>query len=487
MRDERLVLGLVAFHLLAAAPGMALLHALGLVRLRPWPLIAAAGPAVLLGLIVTGIPLIAVAVLGGPVDTTTALAVVVAATLALVVVGRHTRTRLAPRLPGADVPRFVERPIEWIVLGAVALYFVIGARAFMNVETLWDDANIWSLKALGLFHFEGLVDGITRNPDLSGVHLDYPILQPLVEANLFHAIGGVDLRLWHAELWLLLMLIVWTLAWLLAPLGRRWLWTVVLATLALSGIPVSNITLGDADILMAGLLGCATICFGTWLERGNRAHMILGAVFIAGAANVKNEGLVFGVALAVALCAAAAFVRRPRRWRDLGLGAAIVAVAVLPWQLWVIGNDAAERATPSPWEAIRDPGRLVDRLDYLWRGLGQIISQLTNTAEWNALIPAFILAAVVFLATGLRRPVAAFYLGAGVLAYLSVAYVYWVTPFADLGGFEQRTGNRIVLGVVFIAGAGLAHMLELGAAPQTDRRAAEPVAAEPAERAEASV
>jgi len=486
MRDERVVLGLVLFHLLAAAPGMALLHALGLVRLSVWSVLAAAGPAVLLGLIVTGIPLILLAVLGAPVNAATALVVLGVATLALVAVGRRSRRGLAPPV-AAGTPRLAERPIEWIVLGAAALYFVVGARAFMNLETLWDDANIWSLRALGLFHFEGLVDGVGRNPQLTGVHLDYPILQPLVEASFFHAIGGVDLRLWHAELWLLLMLVVWMLAWLLAPLGRRWLWVFVLATLALSGIPVSNITLGDADLLMAGLLGCATLCLGIWLDRGSRAHVILAAVFIAGAANVKNEGLVFGVALAVALCAATAFVPRPGRWRDLGLGAAIVAVAVLPWQLWVIGNDAAERATPSPWEAIRDPGRLVDRLDYLWRGLGQIVAQLMNTAEWNFLIPAFLVAAVVFIATGLRRPVAAFYLGAGVLAYLSVAYVYWVTPFADLGGFEQRTGDRIVLGVVFVAGAGLAHLLELAAAPRAEPREPEPAAAAPGEPAETAV
>jgi hypothetical protein len=480
MRDERLVIGLVLFHLLAAAPGMALLHALGLVRLRPWPLAAAAGPAVLLGLIVTGIPLIVLAVLGVPVNTITALIVVVVATLVFAALGRRTRDRLAP-LPAAGVPRFAERPIEWLVLGGAALYFLIGARAFMNLDTLWDDANIWSLRALGLFHFEGFVDGISRNPELSGVHLDYPILQPLIEANFFHAIGAVDLRLWHAELWLLLTLVIWTLAWLLAPLGRRWLWTVVLGTLALSAIPVSNITLGDADLLMAGMVGCATLCFGIWLERGSRAHIILGAIFLAGAANVKNEGLVFGVALAVALCAAAAFVRRPGRLRDLALSAAIVVIAALPWQLWVIGNDAATRATESPWQAIQDPGRLVDRLDYLWRGLGQVISQLMNTAEWNLLIPAFLVAAVAFLWTGLRRPVAAFYLGAGVLAYLSVAYVYWVTPFSDLGGFEQRTGDRIVLGVVLIAGAGLAHLLELAATPRPEPHTPDPAATEPAE------
>ena len=69
------------------------------------------------------------------------------------------------------------------------------------------------------------------------------------------------------------------------------------------------------------------VSFGIWLERGEPAHAILGGVFLAGAANVKNEGLVFGAALVVALCAAAAFVRRPRALaRPRAFAAAIVAL-----------------------------------------------------------------------------------------------------------------------------------------------------------------
>ena len=459
MRDERLLLGLVLFHALAALPGLALLHALGLLRLRPVAVLAAVGPAILLGLVMAGVPVIALLVAGVALTPLTALAVVAVTTLILVAAGRRWGPPAAPSEPVPPVPTVAERAIQWVVLAGTALYFVVGARGFINAETLWDDANIWSLKALGLFHNEALVDGLARNEQLTGVHLDYPILQPVVEATFFRAIGGVDLRLWHGELWLLLGLVVWTLAWLLAGLGRRWPWVMVLATVGLSGVIAGNVTLGDADALMAGLIGCAAVAFGIWLERPGAAYAVLGAVFLAGAANVKNEGLVYGLALGVALTVAAALARRPARWRDLGAVAAIVAVSVIPWQLWVAGNDAAGRGTPPPWQVIDDPGYLVDRLDFLWRGLGQIIAQVMNTGEWNFVVPAFLVAAVVFVVLGVARPVAGFYLGAGLLAYLGVAYMYWVTPFSDLGGFEQRTGGRIVLGVVFIAAAGLAHLL----------------------------
>ena len=210
---------------------------------------------------------------------------------------------------------------------------------FRNLETLWDDANIWSLKALGLYHQGTLVDGLSNNPTLSGVHLDYPLLQPMTEATFFHALGSIDLRFWHFELWLLMALAIWTLAWLLAPLGPRWPWTVVLATLALSGIVTSNIQLGDADVLMAALVGCATLSFGIWLHRGGLPYALLGGVLLAGAANVKNEGLVLGTAVGVALVAAAAIGRRPGRWRDLAFAAGLVLISVLPWQIWVGGHE----------------------------------------------------------------------------------------------------------------------------------------------------
>jgi hypothetical protein len=473
MRDERLLIGLVLLHLLLALPGLALLYALGLLRLRPLAVLAAGGPAMLLGVVLVGLPLIALVVLGVSLTAVTALVVMVVVTLVLVAVGTRGNRMRVPEPAGAS-GTLVERVVERVLLAAVAVYFVIAAPAFANLETLWDDANIWSLRALGLYHFGTLVDGLGRNPQLTGVHLDYPILQPLTEATFFRAIGAVDLRLWHSELWLLLALTIWTLAWLLARLGPRWPWVVVLATMAVSGIFIGNITLGDADMFMAALLGCGVVCFGVWLQFGALAYALLGAVFLAGAASVKNEGLVFATALAVALVIAAVIGRRPGRWKDLGLAGVLVAVAVLPWQIWVSGNDAAETNTPSPWEVIDDPGYLIDRLDLLWRGLGQVISQLMNTGEWSLLVPAFLVCAITLVVVGRERTLAAFYLGAVFLAYLSVAYVYWVTPLDDTAAFEQRSGARIVLGVVFLAGAALAHLLQVAASawPARDEAAA---------------
>lgn len=477
MRDERLLVGFLAFHVFVAAPGFLMLYALGFLRPRPLWLAAAAGPAFVVGVIVVGVPLIALAVLGVGVGTPATLAVLAVVTLVTGAAAARAHRRSQPVAEPEHVGAqggLVESVIERVVLGLTGAYFLLGSLAFSQLPTLWDDANIWSLRALGLYYHDGLTDGLARNHELSGVHLDYPILQPLLEASFFRAIGGIDLRLWHLELWLLLGSLIWTLAWLLAPLGRRWLWAFVLATLALSGVLISNVTLGDADATMAALVGCGALSFGIWLERGQRSHALLGALFLAGAANVKNEGLVFGVAIAAALLLVSIGSLRGR-WKDLALSAGIVGASVLWWQVWVLGNEAATRATPSPWQVIDDPGYLVDRLDYLWRGIEQVVTQITNTGEWALVVPALLVVATVMLIVGRQRTVAGFYLLASILAFLSVAYTYWVTTFGDLGGFENRTGPRIVLGIVFVAGAGLAHLIQLATAEPAD--AAEPPAA----------
>ena len=84
------------------------------------------------------------------------------------------------------------------------------------------------------------------------------------------------------------------------------------------------------------------------------------------------------------------------------------------------------------------------------------------------MVPAFLVVGATLVVVRRHSAVATFYLLAWLLTSLTVAYTYWVTPFADLGGFEQRTGPRIVLGVVFVAGAGLAHLLHLAIAVAAD-------------------
>lgn len=477
MRDTGALFGLLVLHLALAAPGAALLAALGFVALRPGPLLAAAGPAFVTGLVIVGVPLIAALVAGMEVGAGMSLVVSAAITAIGVVVAMRRRTLPVARdiATTGGAPARAEVVVAGVALVAIAASFALGTIAFAQLSTLWDDANIWSLKGVALYYHEGLVGEVFRNPDLSYVHLDYPILQPLLEASFFRAVGGVDLRLWHAELWVLGGAGLWTFAWLMAGLGRRLLWVAVVAVLALSPLVMQNITVGDADATMAVVLGCGALALGIWVERGERRYAILAALLLGGALNIKNEGLAMTAGLVLATLVAVVPGGLRPRVRDLAICFGVLAACALPWLVWVAGNPAAGRATPSPWETLGDSELWGERLPFLRRGLDQVALQLVSFPTWGLLVPAFLLVAVVLLVVGVQRRLVTYYLVGWFLAGAAVVYTYWVTPLAEIDAFEQRTGPRIVLGVVFIAGAGLAHLLHVATA------VAAPAVAEPQE------
>ena len=352
---------------------------------------------------------------------------------------------------------------------SLALTTALTAIALLHAPTAWDDANIWSLRGLALYAHGELVPGIFRNPEFSFVHLDYPLLQPVLEASFLRGLGGVDTRLWHLELWILFAATLWTLGWLLTPYGRRWLWIVPVAVGLLSPLVFIDVTLGNADAFMAGLLACGVVSVGLWLQQGRLAYALLGALFLAGAANLKNEGLAFVVCVLVSATVAVLAAGVGGRRRSGFLAGSLVVLCVLPWQLWLAGNPYAVNLTPPPWKAIQNPASLVDRLDFLWRGFEQIALQFASTPTWHLTIPSFIVLAAFLFQARIARPLVTFYVLAWLLGVLVIAYTYWVTPIFDLSGFETRTGPRIVSGVVFIGLAGLAHMLQVAA------RASQPV------------
>lgn len=475
MRDERAVAGFLALHLLVAAPGFLLLYALGMLRPRAAAIVAAAGPAFLLGVALLGVPLIALLTLGVEVGDAESLGAV--AVVSVLLGAAAVRRRRA----GAAAPAAVDRPdegrdagprragilVERALLAVIAAYVAFAALSFANLPTSWDDANIWSLRALGLYHHDGLVAEVFRNPEFSYAHLDYPILQPLLEASFFRALGGVDLRLWHLELWVVFAAALWTLAWLLAPLGRRWPWVLVIGLLAVSPVAIANVTLGVADLTMAALLGCGTLALGLWLDRGGLGYALLGAAFLAAAANTKNEGLAFAVAVLVAMALVVLAAGPRRRSKELLVCVGAVMASAAPWALWVSGNPAAERHTPSPWDVAGEPDYLVDRSSFLWGGIEQVAQQMVAGPVASFFVPTFLVTAAVLALVGVARRLAAFYAAAWLLAGLTIAYMYWVTPIDDLAAFEQRTGARVVLGVVLVAAAGLAHLLAVAASVAT--------------------
>ena len=144
------------------------------------------------------------------------------------------------------------------------------------------------------------------------------------------------------------------------PSSRRWRtssagrhgWTVLLfapLAIAIASGPAQGVMRGDADVTMAVFLATGVLCLGLWVERARPGLLPAAALLLGAAANVKNEGTVFAIAvMVVALCAS---IGRPARdLRALGLAAVAVVAAAVPWRLWV----AAHGPFPSDVRSLGD-------------------------------------------------------------------------------------------------------------------------------------
>jgi hypothetical protein len=69
------------------------------------------------------------------------------------------------------------------------------------------------------------------------------------------------------------------------------------------------------------------------------------------------------------------------------------------------------------------------------------------------------------LVAGTRRPVAAYYLTAGLLLTAALLWVYW-TSRLDIDHHLGTTAERTVTGVVFVGAVGLAHLASLVPLPR---------------------
>jgi hypothetical protein len=445
------VLGLLGLHVAFAVCGMAILLAAGLVRLTPIDVAVAAGPACLVGLLATLLLGVLALVLGLSVKLPLVLVLALAVALAAAALWWRRRP-LGVDGPGARTG--VER---WLPFAAGALFLLVwvyGARASNHLAVAWDDAHIWTFKGLTIYLFGGLDHDVLLSPLNTASHPDYPVLQPLLEATTFHAIGRADAGLFHVELWLLLGLATWTAGWLLRPY-RPLLWLPGVALFAVLPQLRANVAVGYADAVDAALLGLGALAAGVWLERGGGGRLALSALFLAAAANVKNEGTAGAILVVVAL-AVAVLARRPRALRPLALAAVAVVLAIVPWRLWVSLNHVHGDATVPLRDAL-DPSFLSGRTNRLSYASREMVRKLGDAGQW-ADVPAIFLATALYAAVATRaRRLALYYLGITVLLFLALLWVYWTSP-QELGFNVDTTVDRTVSGAAVVAMLGLTHL-----------------------------
>jgi hypothetical protein len=464
------VLGWIMIHALFVLAGGALLVALELVGRDARSLLWALGPAYLTGVALVVLPLIALAVIGIPIGLPTILVVALleAGALLAFALTRGDWGRASVRAVIGQAK--AERGIVLFLAAGVVVYLLLAGAALKDAPVSWDEAHMWSMRAVAIYHYDGLVDAIFTNvAAFAPFHMDYPPFQPTFEATIYHGLGHEAVQYIHIELWGLYAAAIWTAAWLLAPGRRAIAWLPPLAAIAVAGGPQNSPTLGNADLTAGLFVGLGALCLGLWLQRRATPHLVLGALFLAAGANSKKEGLVFAAAIAVAIVGVLVAIRAWRALGRLAIAGAGALVPVVPWLLYVRANDLPSGDT-TPLSKIFAGDYLSSRVGRLGTSLDTITGWLVNSI-WAYTAPALLGVAIVCFVARRARPIAAFYASSVALMVLALLWMYWTGNFADLPAWLELTGQRVVGTMAIVSAFGLAHLAATLALPARAGRA----------------
>jgi 4-amino-4-deoxy-L-arabinose transferase-like glycosyltransferase len=211
---------------------------------------------------------------------------------------------------------------------------------------------------------------------------------------------------------------------------------------------------GLADAPVAIWVACAVLAMGLWIDSGRRADLAIATILLAGAASIKNEGIL--AAVIVLLVAAIVLVgERPRRrLRELGAAAAVFVIAILPWQLW-----AAAHSVPKDVKLgdALNPGYMVSHADRIPPAVAELLKQLTDESRWSYFLPLALLAGIVAIAVRRATRAAAFYLLTAVGCFVALVWAYWASPY-PITWYLTTSGFRVVGVVAGVAMAAVVHL-----------------------------
>ena len=469
------VLGWLLVHALFVVAGGALLSAVGIVRYDARGVLWVIGPAYLTGVALVTLVLILLVVVGLPFTLLTLILVslLLAGGLGYLAVRRRAQ---AQRLPeAAPIRSKGERLLVWGLGALLVAYLLFAGTSFTDLPTLWDPAHMWFLRASALYHSGGLDNSVFTNTAIfAPYHMDYPLLQPAFQAAIYHGLGQEAIRYFHVEQWGLFAAALWTAAWLLRPGRRIIIWLPALLAIGVAGGIPNAPTQGNADLTVAIFVALGGLALGVWLERRHPAHLVLGALFLAAAANAKKEGQIFALAIAAALFLV---LLAQRQWRPLrqfvlaGLGAVAL---VVPWLAYVALNSLPSNDTV-PLHTLLSNGYLSDRLFRLGIATDGVLGQLQDVNQWLWATPVFVGVGLACLAARRLRPLAAYYLIGTTLMVGVLLWIYWTGAWPDVAIYLNVTVDRTTTSVALLAAFAAGH-LAAAAALRGDEPVDEPTA-----------
>ncbi len=371
---------------------------------------------------------------------------------------RHRQWAWPDRWRRPSLPRRLtsEQTIVVVAAAGFAVLALIGLITLGNRPILpgdYDAWNTWTRKAGLMFLEPHLPLAVLGSPASGFVHPDYPLVLSLLEALHLRALHRYELSSVHTVLWTLGIAFVWAGIYLGSRVVRP-----ALCLLLFPGVfmlTVVQLLTAYADVPMAFFLGLGTLALGLWLESARRPDLALAMMLFAGAAGMKNEGLVGAVVVIGAGIVVLACYRRFIRAGELAVGGLAMGVfAILPWHIWLLAHHLKGDI---PFPGGFSPSYLIDRFSRLGPGLTGLYDQLTNVQTIAIAVPIALAVVLVRIWRREWSPLLWFYLLAGLLYFVALCWAYWANP-GNLGFLITTSANRVYVGLAFIAVVAILHV-----------------------------
>jgi hypothetical protein len=444
--------GLLAANALLAVLGGGALAATGTWdRLQPASRI---GPVLLVGFALAAALLPPLLYLG--LSPTPLVVAALAALSAAAGLARRRRAR-GPAQRDASGHGFAAAAILGLLLTPLTL------RAAFEPLTKFDAYANWTLKARLLYGHGGLISGGLDTRMLNGFygasHREYPLGLPALEAFDFHVMGGADAQIIHLQFVIILAAFLATAWAFLRPRAGPALLTVALCLLVVAPGLHTQVLSAYADVPLACLWVAAVVALARWLWDGRDDLLIVSVLLAAGAAAVKQEGIVLDTALfAVAAVVLLTSGERSRLAR-LALAAAAVALSAVPWQVFVRQHDLHDAdIAPSLHRSASQLGKLPE----IAHQLGAQLVWL----KWPAIVPVAALAACVLVVRRDRLAAAYLLLLAVVMSGLALVYL---NARVYLPALLERSAERVVMAPLLLSAVALPVLLSRLLAPRDDQ------------------